>query len=122
MYTKDIHNALNRHIVAKYCKFDARGTVVPNTVTSAPTVEIKMVIFTGSERARCVFWSKETKSVTHTQRKFCNQYHKKPPCRPTIYTWHNDFVEKGSSVLHAKLPSRQCVSDATVEQIRQSFV
>jgi hypothetical protein len=29
-----IHNVLNGHNVAKYCKFDARGTVVPHTITS----------------------------------------------------------------------------------------
>jgi hypothetical protein len=31
---------------------------------SALAVEIKMATFTGSERARCVFWFKETKSAT----------------------------------------------------------
>jgi hypothetical protein len=44
---------LNCHNVAKHCKFDERGTVVPNTVTViAPAVEIKVANFTGVERAR----------------------------------------------------------------------
>jgi hypothetical protein len=43
---------LNCHNVAKHYKFDARGTVVPNTATpSAPAVEINMATFTGAERA-----------------------------------------------------------------------
>jgi hypothetical protein len=56
IYTEDIHNVLNCHNVAKHCKFDACGTVVPNTATaSAPVVEIKMATFTGADHARCAF-------------------------------------------------------------------
>jgi hypothetical protein len=45
------------HNVATHCKFDASGAAVPNIATaSAPTVEIKMAIFTGAECAPCVFW------------------------------------------------------------------
>ena len=80
--------------------FHARGTVVPNTATaSAPAFEIKMATFTGAERAR-----------------------KEPPSRLTIYSWHTNFVQTGCSVHHAKSPGRPCVSDATVEQLRESFV
>jgi hypothetical protein len=71
---------LNCRSVAKHCKFDARGTVVPNTATaSALAVEIKMATFTGAERARCVFWSEETKSDALVQRKFRTQYRKEHP-------------------------------------------
>jgi hypothetical protein len=64
IYTEDIHNVLNCHNVAKHCKFDACGTVVPSTATaSTPTVEI-MATFTGVERACCVLWFKETKSAS----------------------------------------------------------
>jgi hypothetical protein len=53
---------LNCHDVAIHCKFDARGIVLPNTATtSAAAVGIKMAIFTGAERARCVFWFEETR-------------------------------------------------------------
>jgi hypothetical protein len=55
-----------------YCKFDARGTVVPNTATtSAHVVEIKMATFTDAECARCVFgWKKRSlytssKEISH---------------------------------------------------------
>jgi hypothetical protein len=34
IFPEDIHNVLNCHNVARYCKFDARGTVVPNTTTT----------------------------------------------------------------------------------------
>jgi hypothetical protein len=56
IYTEDIHNVLNCHNVAKHCKFDAHGTVLPNTSTA--------------EHAHCVFWFEETKSATQIQRKF----------------------------------------------------
>jgi hypothetical protein len=92
IYTEGIH-VLNCNTVAKHCKFDAHRTVVPNTITaSAPAVEIKMATFTGAERAHCVFWFEETKSTTQDQRKFRTQYHKEPPSRPTIYSWHKNFV------------------------------
>ena len=103
--------------------FHARGTVVPNTATaSAPAFEIKMATITGAERAPCVFWFEETKSATQVQRKFRTKYRKEPPNRPTIYSWHTNFVQTGCSVRHAKSPGRPCVSDATVEQLRESFV
>jgi transposase len=80
-----------------------------------------MATFTGPERASCVFWFEETKSATQVQRKFRAQYSKEPPSRPTIYSWHKNFVETGCSVLHAKSPGRPSVSDAKVEQILESF-
>jgi len=103
--------------------FHARGIVVSNTATtSAPAFEIKMATFTGAERARCVFWFEETKSVTQVQRNFRTKYRKEPPSRPKLYSWHTNFVQTGCSVRHAKSPGRPCVSDATVEQLRESFV
>jgi hypothetical protein len=114
---------LNCQYVAKHCKFDARGTLVPNTSTaSAPAVEIKMDVYVGAERARCVFWFEQTKSATEVQSKFRTQYHKEPPSMPTIYSWYNNFIETGCSVPHAKSPGRTCVREATVQQLRGSFV
>jgi hypothetical protein len=69
-----------------------------------------------------VFWYEETKSATQVQRKFRTQYHKETPSRPTIYSWHKNFVETGCSVRHAKSHSRPCVSYATVEPLKVSFV
>jgi hypothetical protein len=48
--------------------------------------------------------------------------HKEPPSRPIIYSWHKNFVEDRCSVRHTKSPGHQCVSDTTVEQLRESFV
>jgi hypothetical protein len=110
---------LNCHNVAKHCKFDARGTVAPSTAAaSAPAVEIKMATFTGAKRARCVFWFEDTKSATQVQRKFRTNYRS----GPTSYSWHKNFVETGCSVHHARSPGCPCVSDATVKQLRESFV
>jgi transposase len=80
-----------------------------------------MADFIGSERASCVFWFEETKSAIQVQRKFRAQYSKQPPSRPTIYSWHKNFVETGCSVLHAKSSGRPSVSKVTVEQIKESF-
>jgi hypothetical protein len=114
---------LNSCIVAKHCKFDARGTIVPNTATAnAPTVEILMATFTGAGRTRCVLWFEETKSAAQIEMKVCTRYRKEPPSRPTIYSWHKNFVQPGCSVRDNKSPDRPCVSDATEEQLRESFV
>jgi hypothetical protein len=54
---KEYTNLYRGHIQGfeQGCKLDARGTVVPNTATtSAPTVQIKMAVFTDAEHARCV--------------------------------------------------------------------
>jgi hypothetical protein len=42
--------------------------------------------------------------------------------KPTIYSWHKNFVEAGCFVRHAKSPGHACFPDATVEQFRESFV
>ena len=80
-----------------------------------------MATFTGAERARCVLWLHETNSATSVQRRFRNEFGKDPPSRPTIYSWHKTFVETGCSVRHVKSPGRPRVSDAVVEQVRESF-
>jgi hypothetical protein len=60
-----MHNILNYHNVAIYCKFDARGTVVPNTATaSAPAVDIKMAHFTRAQVLVVCFGSKK-QSLLH---------------------------------------------------------
>jgi hypothetical protein len=39
-----------------------------------------------------------------------------------MYSWHKNCVETGCSMRHAMSPSHPYVSDATVEQLRESFV
>lgn len=80
-----------------------------------------MATFTGAERARCVLLFHETNSATSVQRRFRNEFGKDPPSRPTIYSWYNNFVQSGCSVPHSKSPGRPSVSDAVVEQVRESF-
>jgi hypothetical protein len=60
--------------------------------------------------------------LSNSLRNFDTQYHKDPLSRPTIYSWHKNFVETGCSVCHAKSPGHPCVSDTTVEQLRESFI
>jgi hypothetical protein len=68
----------------------------------------------------CVLFE-ETKSTAQVHRKFRTQHRKDPSCRPIIYSWHNNSFET-FSVLHAKSLGLPRVSDATVEQLRESFV
>jgi hypothetical protein len=81
-----------------------------------------MATVTGAERARCVYWFEETKSATQVQQKSYTQCRKQPPSRPTVYLWRKNFVQTGCSVSHEKSPGRPCASDATVEQLRGSFI
>lgn len=81
-----------------------------------------MATFTGAERARCVLLYHETNSATAVQRRFRTEYQKEPPSRPTIYSWHKNFIETGCAVVHSKSPGRPGVSNAVVEQIRETFV
>jgi hypothetical protein len=53
---------------------------------------------------------------------FPTPYRKDSPSRPTIYSWHKNLVQTGCSVHHAKSRGRPCASDATVEQVRKSFL
>jgi hypothetical protein len=72
---------------------------------------------TVQERALCVRWLFETKSVTQTQRNYRAQFNKQPPIRD----WQQRFLETGS-VHDRKRSGRPCVSDECVETIRASFV
>jgi hypothetical protein len=61
-------------------------------------------------------------SLLHNFKRNFSLCRKEPPSRPIIYSWHRNFVETGCSVCHAKSPDRPCVSEATVEQLRESFL
>jgi hypothetical protein len=73
------------------------------------------------ERALCVGWLFETKSVTQTQRNYRTQYNKQPPSDYAIRDWQWRFLETGS-VHDRKRSGRPGVSDECVETIRASFV
>ncbi|KAG8294813.1 hypothetical protein J6590_094331 [Homalodisca vitripennis] len=99
-----------------------KDAVVPSSATaSASFVCTKMATFTGAERAGCVLLFHETNSATSVQRKFRTEYGRDPQSRPSIYSWHKNFVETGCCVHHEKSPGRPQVSDATVEQVRETF-
>ncbi|KAG8325879.1 hypothetical protein J6590_055776 [Homalodisca vitripennis] len=103
-------------MLPNYFKFDSRSAVVPSSATaSACFVCTKMATFTGAERAH------ETNSATSIQRRFRTEYRRDPPSRPSIYSWHKNFVEIGCCVRHEESPGRPQVSDATVEQVRETF-
>ncbi|KAG8317952.1 hypothetical protein J6590_013087 [Homalodisca vitripennis] len=105
-------------MAANYFKFDSRSAVVPSSATaSASFVCNKMATFTGAERARCVLLFHKTNSATSVQRRFHTEY----GSRPSIYSWHKNFVETGGCVRHEKSPGYPQVSDATVEQVRETF-
>jgi hypothetical protein len=51
---------------------------------------------TVQERARCVGWLFEAKSVTQTQRNYRTQFNKQPPSDKPIRDWQQHFLETGS--------------------------
>jgi hypothetical protein len=73
---------------------------------------------TVQERALCVGWLFETKSVTQTQRNDRTQFNKQPP---SDYDWQRRFLETGG-VHDRKRSGRPGVSDECVETIRACIV
>jgi hypothetical protein len=51
---------------------------------------------TMQERAHCVGWLFETKSVAQTQRNYGTQFNKQPPNYKAIRDWQRRFIEIGS--------------------------
>jgi hypothetical protein len=91
---------------------------VSTTATaSAPAVEINMATFTSAERARCMFCFKETKFKGNFAPNIARNL-----AVGLQFTLGQEFRETGCYVRHAKSPGRPCVCDATVEQLRESFV
>nr|CAD7417887.1 unnamed protein product [Timema poppensis] len=52
--------------------------------------------FTGAEKANCVMWYEESKSIAQVQTKIRDTIKKKPPTPATIKKWHSLFKETGS--------------------------
>jgi hypothetical protein len=100
MHSEDIYSVLNCHNVAKYTE------VLPEIAmlqSGYQFPEMYMALtFVDFERS-----SPEAIPLTH--------YRKEPLRRPTINSWPKNFVEAGCY-------GRPRVSDAAVEQLRESFV
>lgn len=75
---------------------------------------------TVQEKAMCVLWFFETKSVITTQRRFRTTYQKDPPSDNSIRRWLTQFQETGS-VLHRKGAGRPSTSQENVDRIQETF-
>ncbi|GBN51747.1 hypothetical protein AVEN_55021-1 [Araneus ventricosus] len=75
---------------------------------------------TVQEKAMCVLWFFETKSVITTQRCFRTTYKKDPPLDNSIRRWLTQFQETGS-VLHRKGAGRPSTSQENVDRIQETF-
>ncbi|GBM05117.1 hypothetical protein AVEN_124310-1 [Araneus ventricosus] len=75
---------------------------------------------TVQEKAMCVLWFFETKSVITTQRRFRTTYKKDPPSDNSIRRWLTQFQETGS-VLHRKGAGRPSTSQENVDHIQETF-
>jgi transposase len=75
---------------------------------------------TVQEKAMCVFWFFETKSVIMTQRRYRAQYGKYPPSDNAIRRWLKQFQETGS-VLHRKGAGRPSTSQEELDRIQEAF-
>ncbi|GBN30177.1 hypothetical protein AVEN_233114-1 [Araneus ventricosus] len=75
---------------------------------------------TVQEKAMCVLWFFETKSVITTQRRFRTTYKKDPPSDNSIRRWLTQLQETGS-VLHRKGAGRPSTSQENVDLIQETF-
>ncbi|GBN37409.1 hypothetical protein AVEN_110315-1 [Araneus ventricosus] len=75
---------------------------------------------TVQEKAMCVLWFFETKSVITTQRRFRTTYKKDPPSDNSIRRWLTQFQETGN-VLHRKGAGRTSTSQENVGRIQETF-
>ncbi|KAG8253726.1 hypothetical protein J6590_029299 [Homalodisca vitripennis] len=67
------------------------------------------------EKARCVLWFHESRSVITVQRRFRLEYGRNPPSNNSIKRWYRQFEQTGS-VQHRKGAGRPPVSEAIVDQ------
>ncbi|GBN00167.1 hypothetical protein AVEN_14263-1 [Araneus ventricosus] len=74
---------------------------------------------TVQEKAMCVLWFFETKSVITTQRRFRTTYKKDPPSDNSIRRWLTQFQETGSG-LHRKGAGRPSTSQENVDRIQET--
>ncbi|KFM60144.1 hypothetical protein X975_22189, partial [Stegodyphus mimosarum] len=74
---------------------------------------------TPQQKAQCVIWLIETKSVVTVQRNFRRNYGVNPPSDKPIREWFSAFKETGS-VLKQKSPGGPSVSQEKVDRIRAS--
>ncbi|GBN11389.1 hypothetical protein AVEN_204324-1 [Araneus ventricosus] len=75
---------------------------------------------TVQEKAMCVLWFFETKSVITTQRRFRTTYKKDPPSDNSIRRWLTQFQETGS-VLHRQGAGRPSTSQENVDRTQETF-
>lgn len=76
---------------------------------------------TVQQKAQCVLWLAEFKSVITVQRNFRRVYDTDPPHPNSIRRWYEQFQVTGSINIK-KSPGRPRTSDEAVERIRQSCV
>jgi len=72
------------------------------------------------EKAQCVLRYQETKSPVSVQRKFRNEYGRRPPDVKSLKAWYSKFVGTGS-VGDLDRSGRPSVSDETVDTVREAF-
>jgi hypothetical protein len=109
-----------RQITAKLWKFfltPADGINGHLYVSQSVVCEMATV----QERALCVGWLFETKSVAQTRRNDRAQFNKQPPSDYAIRDWQRRFLATGS-IHDRKRIGRSGVSDECVETIRASFL
>jgi transposase len=75
---------------------------------------------TVQEKAICVLWFFETKSIIKTKRRYRTQYGKAPPSDNAIRRWLERFQETGN-VLHRKGEGRRSIAEEDVDRIQEMF-
>jgi hypothetical protein len=75
---------------------------------------------TVQQKALCVLWFFETKSVIETQHSYRTRYGKDPPSDNALRRWLKQYQETGS-VLRRKAAERLSNSQENVERIQEAF-
>ncbi|PSN32261.1 hypothetical protein C0J52_23409 [Blattella germanica] len=78
-------------------------------------------MFTTAEKAECVLWLAEFKSVKRVQRRFQTDKGRNPPARNSILHWHKQFRETGTVESQQGKAKKSRISDDDIERVRTAF-
>ncbi|PSN39297.1 hypothetical protein C0J52_18482, partial [Blattella germanica] len=74
-----------------------------------------------AEKAECVLWLAEFKSVKRVQRRFQTDKGRNTPARNSILHWHKQFRETGTVESQQGKAKKSRISDDDIERVRTAF-
>jgi len=95
-------------------------SIVVQFVDQSFVITSKTKMVTDQEKAKCVSWFMETKSLTQVCRNFRTVYNRHPPSRSNILQWVNKFFNTGS-VKKSKRPGRPPIPQQRVQELQAAL-